>query len=246
MNMSSRPLSPVSGTGVSRFGRRLRTIGALGLVVPVWTLVFACLLTASASRAGAEEMTPEETVTQFVGRIKEAGSPWPIVDYINWDKAFAEFPAPQKEQLKLKDAGEMKNFFKAMLQEPAKKMKEQMEARIKEMPKEMQDKSKPMMSQLEDMMKKKEAEMKDRIAKTEYKVLESKVDGANATVKLQQKYNTEEKVEEIKLEKFGDKWLLPSIKMAQMQPPGAGPSTAPGAGAPATGAPAAAEGAAAK
>lgn len=213
----------------------------LGRMKHLFRCVAALAVVLLSAGLALAEMTPEYTVKEFVGRIKKEGNPWPIVDYIDWEKAFVDFPAPQKEQLKLKSADEMKNFFREMLQQPAKKMKEQMDARIKEMPKDMQDRSKPMMTQLEEMMKKKEAEMKDRISKTEYEVVDSTVEGETATVKLKQKYNTEEKTEEIKLQKKGDRWLLPSIKMAQMgpnatqqaAPPGGAPGGAPQQGAPA-------------
>ena len=44
-----------------------------------------------------------------------------------------------------------------------------------------------------------------------YKIGEEKVDNNYATVKLMQTYKGETKTEEVRLEKSGNKWLLPSL-----------------------------------
>lgn len=176
-------------------------------------LLCGALITAVSAPAVADS-TPAGTVTEFVEKIKAAGSPSPIVEYIDWTRAFAEFPEAQKSQLKITTADGMKSFFKDMLANPAKAMKAQMEARLAQLPPEQQEQAKASLVQLETMMQQKEAEMKDRIAKTEYKIDGTEIDGVKATVKLTQTYQGQAKTEEIKLEKIGGRWLLPSLSTA--------------------------------
>lgn len=181
----------------------------------MFSLLGGAVLTAVVSPALADS-TPDGTVKEFVEKIKAAGSPSPIVEYIDWARAFAEFPEAQKSQLKITSADGMKTFFKEMLANPAKAMKAQMEARLAQLPPEQQESAKASLVQLETMMQQKEAEMKDRIAKTEYKIEGTEVDptGKKATVKLTQTYQGQAKTEEIKLEKTGERWLLPSLSTA--------------------------------
>ncbi len=185
------------------------------------------------STAAFAETSPEGTVKEFVGKIKSAKSPAPIVEYIDWQKAFNEFPEAQRAQLKLDTPDKLKTFFKSMLESPAKTMREQMEARLKSMPQDQQTQAKPMMDQLQTMMETKEKEMKERIAATDYQVSDEHIDGDTATVKLTQKYKGEDKSETIKLERHGSKWLLPSLKLAAEGAGGGAPGGAPDVAAPA-------------
>ncbi len=196
----------------------------------VMALLCGAMVTALAAPAFADS-TPDGTVKEFVEKIKAAGSPSPIVEYIDWTRAFADFPEAQKSQLNITTADGMKSFFKEMLANPAKAMKAQMEARLAKLPPEQQESAKASLAQLETMMQQKEAEMKDRIAKTEYKIESTEVNGAKATVKLTQTYQGQAKTEEIKLEKIGDRWLLPSLSTAGA--PQSAPAAAPAPAAPA-------------
>lgn len=179
---------------------------------------------------------PAKTVENIIAAIKSAGNASGVVDFVNWKKAYEQLPDVQRSQLQIDSPDKMKAFFKEMLTSPAATMKKQMEAKLATVPADKQEVAKQSVQKIEKMMQEKEIEMKDRIAKTEYKVSDEKISGETATVKLTQVYNGETKTEEIKLEKDGDKWLLPALNSLnggqQAGPPpsaGAHPGAAPGA-----------------
>ena len=188
------------------------------------------------------DSTPTKTMETIIQSIKSAGNPSGVVEFVNWTKAFDKLPEAQRAQLKITNAEGMKAFFKDMLTSPSATMKKQMDDRLKTVPADKQAQAKEQLLKLEKMMQDKEAEMKDRIAQTEYKVSDEKIEGANATVTLTQTYKGETKTEVVKLEKDGDKWLLPALDSLgnggqQGAPQGAAPA-APGAAPAAPAAPA--------
>ena len=177
------------------------------------------------------ESTPTKTMQAIIDSIKSAGNPSGVVEYVNWDKAFTRLPEAQKAQLKITDPAGMKSFFKDMLTSPSATMHKQLEERLKAIPADKQADAKGQMEKMEKLMQQKEAEMKERISQTEYKISDEKVEGNNATLTLSQTFKGETKSETVKLEKEGDKWMLPALdsmggQSGGPQPPA--PSSAPG------------------
>ncbi len=186
------------------------------------------------------DLSPTKTVEAIVESIKASGNASGVVEYVNWKKAYEQLPEIQRKQLGIDSSDKMKGFFTEMLASPSAALKKQMEARIQTVPADKQEQAKQSLVQFEKMMQAKEAEMKERISGTVYKVSDEKVAGNVATVKLTQTFKGETKTEEVKLEKEGDKWLLPTLNSmgGDTPPPGAGGAAAPAAKAPAAAAPA--------
>lgn len=178
----------------------------------------------------AKEKGPDATVQEIVGRMKKEGNPSVVVEYVNWEKAFAEFPEKQREQLSVKNSQELRTFFFEMLAHPTDMMKKQMETRLTNIPADKQEEAKQSIAKIQEMMRAKEVEMKQRLSQTEYQIGDVKVDGNKAVVKLVQTYQGQKREEDVPLEKENGRWLLPSVNMipaAQPKAPGAAPA-APG------------------
>ena len=198
-------------------------------------VVLAAVFLLTAGSAAAEAVSPEATVQEIVAKMKSEGTPAVIVEYVNWPKAYSQFPEKQKEQLEVKSPEEMKAFFKEMLAHPSVVMKKQMEARLSTVPPEKMEEAKQSIAKIEEMMKAKEVEMKDRLTTTVYEIGKSEVKGDQATVKLTQTYKDQKRTEDVTLEKDGDRWMLPSVNMVGKQEehgaPAGGPPPAPPAAA---------------
>jgi hypothetical protein len=204
------------------------------LIVFAFTLCsFVTLASAESKKAAGKEKEkgPDATVQEIVGRMKKEGNPSVVVEYVNWDKAFAEFPEKQREQLSVKNPQELRTFFFEMLAHPTQTMKKQMETRLTNIPADKQEEAKQSIAKIEDMMRAKEAEMKERLSATNYEIGEVKVEGNRAVVKLVQVYQDQKRVEDVPLEKEGGRWLLPSVNMIpaaqQAKAPGTPPAAAP-------------------
>ncbi len=193
--------------------------------------VCAAALLAGAVMVGAStniafaESSPDGTVREIVKRMKEEGNPSVVVDYVNWEKAYSDFPVQQREQLNVKNSGELKAFFQQMLAHPTDMMHKKMEAQLATIAPEKQEEAKSQMAKIEEMMRGKEAEMKERLTSTVYEVGKvKKIDETKAEVQLTQTYKDQKRTETITLEKDGENWLLPSVAMV---PPPQRESTGP-------------------
>lgn len=155
--------------------------------------------------------TPEEVLQTIVDKIKQNSNPSPVVDYVDWNEAFKNAPAEQKQAMRITSPQQMKQVYKKMLQNPAATMKEQLEQRLEEIPAEQRPMMQQSVASLERLMKEKEKEIKERIQETTYKIGEAVIEGNTARVKVSQTYKGETKQEEVKLVKSGDRWLLPSV-----------------------------------
>lgn len=186
---------------------------------------FFLLLFVSALPALSDTPSPESTVQEIVTKMKAEGNPAVIVEYVNWTKAFSQFPQNQKDQLGVKSPDEMKSFFREMLAHPSVVMKKQMESRLSTVPPDKLEEAKQSIVKIEEMMKTKETEMKERLTSTKYEVGSANINGEQATVKLTQVYKDQTRTEDVTLEKDNGRWMLPSVNM--VGPPKADAPAAP-------------------
>lgn len=178
---------------------------------------FFLLITALSSLAQAA--SPAETLRELVGKVKSTKSAVPIVDYVNWDLAFKDMADLEKQKLNINSASDLKKFFTKMLTSPSEAVREKMEERVNALPADKQPQARQGMQQLQQMLKAKEGEIKERLGNTEYKVQNEKIEGDKATVQLVQTYNNETKTEDVKLQNFEGRWLLPTATLMSNKPP---------------------------
>jgi len=160
---------------------------------------------------------PEDVLKEIIGKIKAQNDASPVVEYVDWNKAFTEMPPPQKMAMKINSPQEMKSFYKQVLANPSAMMKKQFEERLGMIPEAQRPMMRQSLARMEEMMKQKEAEMKQKIAGTTYEVGKSEINGANAKVELKQTYEGKTKVEKVEFVKSGDNWLLASVGLVNPQ-----------------------------
>ena len=187
-------------------------------------LIGGALLTLSPTAAFAN---PEAIVQEIVTKIKAASNPSPIVDYVDWSKAYEKMPPMQKTMMKVDSADGMKEFYRQMLTNPAMMMEKRMKEQAASMPEAQQAAMQQSMGQIQQMLKQRQEEMKKQISETEYTVGKATVEGEKATVMLTQEFEGEKKEREIQLNKVGEKWMLDSTSM--FSAPTGGPGAPPGA-----------------
>ena len=172
--------------------------------------------------------SPEAVVKEIVEKIKAAANPSPIVDYVDWSKAYEKMPPMQKTMMKVESANGMKEFYREMLTNPAAMMEKRMKEQAASMPEAQQAAMQQSMGQIQQMLKQRQDEMKKQITETEYKIGKATVEGEKATVKLTQVYQGDSKEREIQLNKVGEKWMLDSASMFAAPGPGGAPGGPPG------------------
>lgn len=164
------------------------------------------MLTAS----GALAETPEEVMQEIVTKIKAETNSAPIVEYVDWESAFAEAPQQQKEVMQIDSAEKLKEFYREVLKNPAEMMKKHVEMRMSQVPENQQAMMKATVAQMETVIKKKEEEMRAKISETDYVVGTAKITGDDAVVPLTTKYKEEEKTHNVEFVLKDGKWLLSS------------------------------------
>lgn len=186
------------------------------------------------------EMTPEAVVTEMFAKMKKAGSPAPMTEYIEWNEAYKNLPDMQKQQMGVKTPDELKAFMGRVLKDPSAVLKEKMEEQLAGQPPEQKEMMMRMMAgmnaQVADMQKKMSEDMK----KTTMTIKSSEVKGDKATVNIQVSKDSkdgtkEEKDHTINLVKSDKRWLIPDMEFARKQQAGSRPPM--GGGMPMGGAP---------
>lgn len=177
-------------------------------------IIFSLFIILSSAFA---ENTPAGTVQEIISKMKETQSPAAVIDYVNWDKAFQRFPALQKEQLKVSNAAELKQFFENMLRNPSAIVRKKIGEAIEKAAPEQQENLRNNLEQVVASIAKKEEEMKKRISSTLFEVGAVEVKGSVATVMLTQSYNGEKRTEKVLLEKEGDRWMLPTADLGNSE-----------------------------
>lgn len=175
---------------------------------------------------------PDQLLKELVDKIKAAGNPSPIVEYVKWDEAYKNIPEDQKQAMNIKSPEEMKKIYEKMLRSPSEMMKQKMEPQIKEAPPERQQIMQQAVTRMQELMAQKEKEVRERIAATTYNVGSATISGNTATVKLSQIYQGETTEDDVKFIKSGDSWLLPTASIVTKPKP-ANPRLKPAEGVPA-------------
>ena len=178
------------------------------------TLRFISLLTlclvALTSNALAQQK-PDDVLKELLKKISEKQNASPVVEYVDWQEAFAKAPEDQKKTLNITNPGQMKEFYRQILESPTANFRKQVQERLAAVPEEQKPLMEQQLQRMEDLMRQKENEMKEKIAGTKYTVGDAKIEGNSAKVKLTQEYKGEKKEEDVQFIKVGDRWFLPSV-----------------------------------
>ncbi len=206
--------------------RSLKNISAL---LPAFLIWLGLSLAAAPAFALA---TPEETVKEIIGKLKESGDPAVIIEYVSWEDAFKETKPEVLGALGVTDAKGLKEKTKQLMAEPAKFVRGLLEPRIAALP---PDKREIMSAQIEPLTKKVEKEFEEgkaKIKRTDFVIGKSEVTGETAIVEVKATLDGKTQENKLKLVKRGDKWLLPSSEFARSQPNTPGLAVAPAGGGP--------------
>jgi hypothetical protein len=176
-------------------------------------LCSAAIIISASTALGAA--SPEDTVKEITTKLKSEGSPVAVLDYIHWEKAFDEFPAPAKAELGIKTPEDLRVHLKDALTDPSAFIKRSMESRRAKLPPEQQPMIDAMMAPLAEQVKKQFADAQSKLKRTEFEVGKAEINGANASVPLTAKVDGESRTDTVRLVKVNDAWLLESLKMAE-------------------------------
>ena len=155
--------------------------------------------------------TPEETLNKILSEIKSSASTAPVVNYVDWDKAFESLPEDRKKIIAVSSPDEMRSYYESILKDPLAVMEKQYEKKIAGLTPEQKPIFEQNFARLKDILEKKSKEMEKRISESEYEVGKAEIKGSKAAVPLKRKYIGKTIEENVVLEKSGDKWLLPTV-----------------------------------
>ena len=191
------------------------------LAAAVFIVPLTCL------QANAE--TPESVMKEILGKIKAESNSSPIVEYVDWETAFAQAPDQQKQVMNINSPEQLKEFYREVLKNPAAMMKKHVESRMATVPEDQKAMMQATMVQMEQVIKQKEEEMKQKIAGTEYTIGEAVVTGSEAVVPLTATFEEEEKKHDVDFIKKDGRWLLatPGFAVDSKAPPKPGSAPVP-------------------
>jgi hypothetical protein len=162
--------------------------------------------------------SPDDVLREMVGKMKEKNSPSVVVDYVQWDEAFANLAPKHREQMRVNSPQEMKEFYRQVLANPLSVMKSQLQEQTKSIPVEKKAEYDQYMMQMEQRLTLQQQELGRRIQQTTYEIGTAVVEGNTARVKLKQTFDGKSVEEEVKFVKAGDTWLLPSVSSMNPAP----------------------------
>lgn len=163
------------------------------------------------------EETPEKVLEKILGEIKAASNTSPVVEYVDWDKAFNNMPEERRKMINADSPSAMKAYYKSVLKDPVEVMKQQFEARLGSLPPSQKPVYEQNFSRMQKVLEEKTKEMFSRIAETEYTIGTADIEGEVAVVPLKQKYKEEVREESVRFEKSGTKWMLPAVSSLGQQ-----------------------------
>ena len=182
--------------------------------ITIWEMIIrhvtvAALLAVSAPALGA---TPQATVEKMFAEVKAAQSMVPIAEYVHWETMFASFPEAERRVAGASTPAELKAHFVRFFEDPAKRMRELMEANLRTMP---ADQQAMMRKQLDETMPQMDAlakQQREKMMRTKLSVKGAKIDGNKATVAVSATRDGEARTDEIRLVKIGKRWMLPNLQ----------------------------------
>ena len=155
--------------------------------------------------------TPEQTLSKILSDIKTSASTTPVVNYVDWEKAFNNLSEEKRKKNSISSSQEMKSYYENVLKNPIAIMEKQYKKKIASLTPQQKPIFEQNFARLKSALEEKTKEMSERIAESEYEVGVAKVTGDIAIVPLKRKYIGKTTEENVRLEKSGDKWLLPGV-----------------------------------
>ena len=168
--------------------------------------------------ADAHAENPKKVLKEIISKIKSASNTSPVVDYVNWSKAYGSLSESRKNFMGIDSPDSMKEYYRRVLKSPVSVMKEQFERKLESVPNNQRPALEQTFARMEKVMAQKSKEMESRVKNTDYEIGEVKIEGETATIALKHTFNSVFKTEEVILERVGDKWLLPSVGMIANRP----------------------------
>lgn len=172
---------------------------------------FVFLLLFFSTQALAE--TPDEVLREIITKIKAASNTSPIVDYVDWSKAYKSTPLPRREFMGVDSAEAMKEYYREVLKDPVAVMKQQFKTKLETVPNAQKPALEQTFARMEQVMGERTKEMQLKVKGTEYEVGEPIIKDDKAMLPLKQTFNGVMKTEEVVFERSGDTWLLPTVGM---------------------------------
>lgn len=187
------------------------------------TISLAASILILSSQAFAQ-MSAADTLKEIAGKVKSSRSPAPVVEYVDWNDLYKTMDKKAIAELKVTSAGELRDHFTRIFQDPGAYAAGIIDKQIAEAPEDqraaMQEASKEMRAALD----KKTQEMKDSLGRTEFSIGKAQESGNLAQVELISERDGQKNTDNVSMKKIGDKWYLTSPNL------GAGPSAGGNAG----------------
>lgn len=162
--------------------------------------------------ATAFAQTPAKLLQEIAAKLKATGSAAVLVDYVNWDSAFQNVDPRQKDQLNVQTPDALREYYRQLLTNPEKFLRQQIEGRLEELPPDQRESAKQKFEAALVEARAKLAESKLQFKESQYTVGEETITGDQAGVKLETVYKGTPKSDTIRFVKINGKWYLSSVR----------------------------------
>jgi len=178
----------------------------------------------------AEAGNPSDLVTEFMIKTKTMRSPVGVIDYVDWESAFAAASDAERAKFGVKTPADLERYYRRVLEDPERFTREEVSRQLLLVP---PDKRSIVEKQLEEALvqvRMKQDRLREFYRGLTFEVGKATVQGDTATVPLSTTVGGETTENMVTLINKNGQWKLPSVEFAR--PVGSGKkNNAPAAGA---------------
>ncbi|MCB0346393.1 MAG: hypothetical protein KDD66_14835 [Bdellovibrionales bacterium] len=159
--------------------------------------------------AAAAEMTPAQTLEKIVASLKANPGIAGIADFVHWQTAFEQMPAPQLKEMGISSPEDLKKFYIEAQNDPGAIIRRQMKQRG--LPAEQAQMMEQHIAAMSTQLKQRMDEQHTKIKRTTFEIGEASVNGSEAKIPLTTSVDGKQKEDVVTLRKYGNEWLLPGL-----------------------------------
>ena len=160
------------------------------------------------------EKSPEQIVKTVFTKIKQTGTPLPVLTYVHWETVYARLSEKEKSYLSIKNPKDLRNTISEFIKSPEKLIQRNLiQTSIEGLSAEKQEALKAQISEITEKIKDRTSQNTVKLKQARFNIGTAEINGNEAIVPLNITVSGQERNESIKLVKIDEKWYFPSIDL---------------------------------
>lgn len=170
---------------------------------------------------------PHETMENIVASLKKTPGIAGIADFVHWETAFNEVPAPQRQEMGITSAQELRKFYIEAQSDPGAIIRRQMKQRG--VPPQQADVLEQQIAALSQNLKQRMQQQHERVMRTKFEIGDTEIHGDEAKIALTTTLDGKSKEDVVTLKNYDGHWLLPGLSFLEPEKSAAPTSQGPAA-----------------